>query len=44
VRNELINLELARQVIIYKSRELRAALDTAKGATLPASAGDKLKG
>ncbi len=35
MRDELVHLELARQIIIHEIRQLRAALDAAKGATLP---------
>jgi hypothetical protein len=43
VRNELVNLELSIQVVIYETGELCAALDTAEGATFPDAAGDKLE-
>jgi len=35
MRDELVNLELAGHVVVNKSRQLSAALDTAESAALP---------
>jgi len=43
VRNELVNLELALEVITNKVWQLRAALDTTKGAALPDTTSHKLE-
>ena len=42
--NELIDLEIAVQIIIDKAGELRATLDTTKGASFPDTASDELEG
>lgn len=43
VRDELVHLELAVEIILNQAGQLCAALDAAKGATLPYSAGNKLE-
>jgi hypothetical protein len=43
VGNELINLELALQVVINQVWKLRAAFDSTKGTTTPDTASDKLE-
>lgn len=44
VSDELVDLESALEVVVDKTGELRATLNTAESATLPASAGDELEG
>ena len=44
VRDELIHLQLAGQVIVDEIRQLGAAFDAAEGATAPDAAGDELEG
>lgn len=41
--DELIDLELAGEVVVYKTRQLGAALDATKGTALPYTTGDKLE-
>jgi len=43
VRDELVNIELAVHVVLYKIGQLRAAFDTAKSTTLPNAASDELE-
>ena len=43
VGDELVDLELSVHVVVDEVGELGAALDTAKGATLPDTSGDKLE-
>ncbi|KAL2288320.1 hypothetical protein FJTKL_04365 [Diaporthe vaccinii] len=43
VGDELVDLQVAVKVVLDETRELAAALDTAKGATLPHTAGDQLE-
>ena len=43
VRDELVNLELARHVVVHQVRKLRAAFDAAERATFPHAAGDELE-
>lgn len=43
VRDELVHLELAVEVVVDQAGQLRAALDAAKGAALPYSASDELE-
>jgi len=43
VGDEFVNLELAGHVVIDKVGQLSAALDTAKGATLPYTASNELE-
>lgn len=41
--DELVDLELAVEVVLDEAGELRAALDAAEGATLPDATGDELE-
>lgn len=41
--NELVDLELAVEVVLDEAGELAAALDTAERTALPHTAGDQLK-
>lgn len=43
VRDELVDFQLARQVVVDQVRELRAALDAAERAPFPHAAGDELE-
>lgn len=43
MRDELVDLELAVEVVADEAGELRAALDAAKGASLPHAARDELE-
>lgn len=43
MRDELIHLELPRQIIIDQIGELGATFDTAKGTTFPDATRDELK-
>jgi hypothetical protein len=43
VGNELVDLQLAVQVVLYEPWELRPALDTAESAALPLATGDELE-
>jgi len=44
VRDELVHLQLAGQVVVNQARELGAAFDAAEGAAFPDAAGDELEG
>ena len=44
VRDELVDFQLARHVIVHQVRELRAAFDAAKGAAFPYAASHELEG
>lgn len=41
--DELVNLQLAVEVVVDEIRKLSAALDTAKGTTLPYASSDELE-
>ena len=43
VRDELVDLQLARHVIAHQVRQLATAFDTAESAALPLTAGDELE-
>jgi hypothetical protein len=43
VGDELVDLELAVQVVVNKAGKLSAALDTAEGASPPYATGDELE-
>lgn len=43
MRDELVHLELALQVVVDQIGQLGAALDAAEGAALPHAAGDELE-
>ena len=43
VRDEFIDLQFARHVVVHQVRQLRAAFDAAKGASFPYAAGDELE-
>lgn len=43
MRDELINLEFALQVVVNKAGKLGAALDTTESGALPDTAGDELE-
>lgn len=43
VGDELINLEVALDVVLHETGQLRATLDTAERATLPDTTGDELE-
>lgn len=43
VRDELVDFQLARHVVVDQVRELRAALDAAERAPFPHAAGDELE-
>lgn len=43
VRNELVDLEAALEVVLDQAGELAAALDTTKGAALPYTTRDELE-
>lgn len=44
MRDELVHLQLARQVIVHQIRQLAPALDPAKRTAFPDAAGDELEG
>lgn len=44
MRDKLINLQFPVEIIVHQIRQLAAALDPAKGATLPLATGDELEG
>jgi hypothetical protein len=44
VCDELVHLEFAGHVVVYEVRQLRPALDAAKGTSFPHSSRDQLKG
>ena len=43
VGNELVNLQVARQVVVDKARQLGAALDTTESTSLPYTTSDQLE-
>ena len=43
MRDELINLQLARHVVVHQIWQLRTAFDTAKSAPFPHTARDELE-
>lgn len=43
VRDELVDLQQAVQVVVHQGRELRAAFDAAERASFPHAAGDELE-
>jgi len=43
VGDELVNLQLAVKVVLDKTGQLRAALDTTESASLPLAASDELE-
>jgi hypothetical protein len=43
VRDELVDLQLTLQIVLYQTGQLRSTLDTTERATLPLPAGDKLE-
>ena len=43
VSDEFVDLQLATEVVLHQVRELRTALDTTKGASLPLATGDELE-
>lgn len=42
--NELVNLEVSPEIVVHKTRELRAALDATERAALPYATSDELEG
>ena len=44
MRDELVDHQLAAEVIVHQAGELRAAFDTAERAAFPNAAGDELEG
>ena len=43
MRDELVDLELALQVVVHETRQLRAALDATESRALPDAARDELE-
>ena len=44
MRDELVDHQLAREVVIHQAGELRAAFDAAERAAFPDAAGNQLEG
>lgn len=43
MRNELVHLQVSAEVVVYKTRQLRATFDAAESTAFPYTASDELE-